>query len=199
MYTIKEQDGWYYLKKDGQQLHAPGGKVVKSMFKDLAERLAEDLEKYGEDPSDPVSLVAFHYAMTAFFLDNPRPMLEHSVEIGLSTDWDWTLANNPPDPHVWMAWVGLFGTPESQIEKGKEWVKSLTMMQLCATTVVGRYFESVNIPYIVATEIVPRKLSLKRFVQRIRKYNPYLDVDNCAKVLENFVFYFNVDKGEDTT
>lgn len=196
MYTIKEQDSWFYLEQDGRQLTTPGGKPVRTMFKELADRLVVDLEKYGEDPGDPVSLVAFHYAMIEFFLNTPREQSEAQYLIGFDPKWDWTMTCPSGNPEMMMAWMGLFGLGV-QMEEAKRWVNTLTEMQLCAATVIGAYFESVSIPYLMATVLNDFDAKkLKKYVKAISKYYPIGSVEDATKALENFKFYFNVDKGK---
>ena len=67
MYSISNCDEGYAIEKDSKALLTTMGHPVRTAFKPLADRLIKDLEKYGEDPSDPVSIVAFHYAMIDFF------------------------------------------------------------------------------------------------------------------------------------
>jgi len=195
MYTINEREGWYYLEKNGRQLTSLGGNRVRTMFKDLAERLVVDLEKYGESPSSPVSLVAFHYSMLDFFVDGNREDMERQIIIGFDRGWDWTLTCPSGNPDLMMEWMSLFGRGETQIENGIAWVKTLTKMQLCAVTVIGAYFESVNIPYLVATLISAKEL--KKYVQQIQRFQIWVSVEDGTKALENFLFYFNVDENPD--
>ena len=69
MYSISKSDcgEWYCIEKESKPLLTTMGHPVRTAFKSLADKLLTDLEKYGEDPSDPVSIVAFHYAMIDFF------------------------------------------------------------------------------------------------------------------------------------
>ena len=59
MYALKREGEWYVLCKNGVELLTPQNRSVKTKFKALADRLVLDLEKYGEDPGNPLSLVAF--------------------------------------------------------------------------------------------------------------------------------------------
>ena len=191
MYTIKKDDKWYKLEKDAKTLVTPMGQPVMTQFKTLANKLLSDLKKYGEDPSDPVSLVAFHYAMIDFFLDTPRTALVQSVAIGLTKQNDWTFNCPTAAPEMLMEWMGLFGTGSSNATPGKKWVSSLSLMKLCAVTVLGRALESVNIPFIIATKLSPK--DLPAYAKAINKYYPYVSSQEMTKYFKNFIFYFTLD------
>jgi len=72
MYTISRDEESLLIEKDGQPLLTPMMHPVRTVFRPLADRLLEDLVAYGEDPSNPMSLVAFQYAMVDFFSVMPR-------------------------------------------------------------------------------------------------------------------------------
>ena len=60
---------------------------------------------------------------------------------------------------------------------------------------MAAYFESVNIPYLVATLISAKEL--KKYVQQIQRFQIWVSVEDGTKALENFLFYFNVDENPD--
>ncbi|MFC1591236.1 hypothetical protein ACFL43_01800 [Thermodesulfobacteriota bacterium] len=193
MYKFKKDGDQYNLYKDNAPLTTPAGSPVATMYQPVAKRLVKDLEKYGEDPSNPISLVAFQYATIDFFMEMPREELEHSVAIGLEKDADWTFNCPTASPEPMMQWWGTFGKYSTQSENGKEWIPTLTLMQLCSVCIIGRALESVNIPFIVAT--ILEKKHLAGFAKEINKYYPYVSVAELKKYFDNFLFYFNADGG----
>ena len=192
MYALKREGEWYVLCKNGVELLTPQNRSVKTKFKALADRLVLDLEKYGEDPGNPLSLVAFHYPMVDFFVVSPRESLEHSISIGLDRGNDWTLECPSAEPNFWMRWLGVFGNGQQQSEEGKKWLSQISPMQLCAVCIIGRVMESVNIPFIVATKLKPS--ALKSFAKEIEAHYPYVSAKDLAVYFKNFLFYFNVEK-----
>jgi hypothetical protein len=192
MYTITKDGEWYSIAKNGKPLLTPMNRPVKTVFKTLADRLLSDLKKHGENPSDPTSLVAFHYAMTDFFSAMPRTELEHTVAIGLNQDNDWTFNCPTAAPEPMMEWITLFGTHSSNADIGKKWLSSLSLMQLCAVCVIGRALESVNIPFIVATKLSPN--TVKTYAKKIDGYYPYVGMKDLMKFFDNFFFYFTIEK-----
>ena len=189
MYTIQPHDDGFQIMKAGQELRTPMGRVVSTKSEPIARKLVEHLELFGEDPSDPQSLVSFHYSYLDFFEKGARPPLEHSVAIGLDEAHDWTYGCPSADPHRMMEWWGAFGRGPAQAEAGKEWLSTLSMQQLGAVCVVGRALESVNIPFIVATSL--KKKSLPAFIKVVDGHFPFLGAKGLKAVFENYLLYFN--------
>lgn len=192
MYGIRQDGDWYLIEKDSQPLLTPMGRPVKTIHKSLADRLISDLKKHGESPSDPVSIVAFHYAMIDFFSVMPRAELEKSVAIGLDPENDWTFNCPTAAPEHMIKWLNLFGTSSQNIERGKRWLSSLSLPQLCAVCVIGRALESVNIPFILATMLSSR--DIKKYAKEIHTYYPYVNINDLSTYFENFLFYFSLDE-----
>lgn len=92
-----------------------------------------------------------------------------------------------------MRWWEVFGPPLSgqTLEVAKSWLSSLTLMQLCAVCVIGRFLESVNIPYRLAT-VVDAK-GVKKFAAAIAECYPYVSATTISAAFENFLFYFNLE------
>lgn len=191
MYTVHPQDSGFQIMKAGQPLLTPMGRLVTTKSEPIARKLVEHLELFGEYPSDPQSLVTFHYSFLDFFEKGARPTLEHSVAIGLEEQHDWTYECPSAEPHQMMEWWGAFGRGHAQEEAGKEWLSNLSLMQLGAVCVVGRALESVNIPFIVATSL--KKKSLPAFIKVVDEHYPFMGAKGLKAVFENFLLYFNAE------
>lgn len=191
MYTVQPQNDGFQILKAGQPLRTPMGRLVTTNSEPIADKLVEHLELFGEDPSDPQSIVAFHYSYLDFFEKGARPPLEHSVAIGLEEAHDWTYGCPSADPHRMMEWWGAFGRGPAQAEAGKEWLAGLSMMQLGAVCVVGRALESVNIPFIVATSL--KKKSLPAFIKVVDEQFPFMGPKGLKAVFDNYLLYFNAE------
>ena len=191
MYALSKDDTVYSFNKDGKPLQTPMGRPVKTHFESLAKRLLADLETYGENPSDPVSLVAFHYAMTDFFDVMPREELEYSVAPGLDRENDWTFNCPTATPETMMNWMALFGSYSTNAERAKDWLSSLSPIQLCAVTVLGRALESVNIPFIVATMLSRRDVN--SYAKSVNAHYPYVETKDLKTYFDNYLFYFTLE------
>jgi len=191
MYSYKKDDGINKFYKKDQPLLTPMGSPVTTAYDALAKRLEEHLNKYGEDPRDPVSIVAFHYAMIDFFSVMPREKLEDNIRIGLSREQDWTFNCPTAAPEMMMNWFGLFGRFDDRVSEASEWLSTLSLLQLCAVCVIGKAMESVNIPFIVGRL---KKKHLKAFAKEVNKFYPYVPTNDLTKFFENLHFYYTVEQ-----
>jgi len=190
LYSYKNVKNTYNICDNDELLLTPMGRTVESNSLELSKRLIEDLEEYGESPGNPESLVAFHYPMIDFFKTRKRENLQYSVEIGLSPEEDWTLQCSAPDPNIMMKWWDTFGRAERQIPKGRKWLDTLKLNQLCAVTVLGNVMKSVNIPFVLATKDV----SAEEYAKMVVECQPYLDEEIIVKYFKNFRYYYSLDK-----
>ncbi len=190
MYSLVREEDWHVVHTNGRVLTTPGGKPVKTKSAELADKLLSDLNEHGESPSDPISLVAFHYPMIDFFSCMPRAELEHSVAIGLERQNDWTFNCPSAAPEPVMKWMSLFGATSAHADRAKLWLPTISLTQLCAVCVLGKAIESVNIPFIVAT--VLQKENRAYFADEIAKLYPYVRSDQVLAWIENFTFYYNL-------
>lgn len=193
MYSFFEENKTFCITKRGNPLTTPQGLPVRTRFKALAEKLTEDLSKFGESPTDCQSIVAFHFAFLDFFLTTPRPALEQSILAGLDIDNDWTFNCPTATPEPMMRWFSVFGSHENSAREATSWVFSLTLEQLCATCVLGKAIKSVNIPYILAKKSSDK--NLPKLIKAINEYYPYYGKAKLKRYYENFLFYFHLENG----
>jgi tetratricopeptide (TPR) repeat protein len=193
MYRSVKQDRWYCIHKEDAPVMTPMNAPVITSSQSLAERLVSDLEEFGEVPSNPESIVAFHYALIDFFLNAPRDENEYLIAKGLDKENEWTFSCPAAGHDCMMKWWAVFGQPMSaeQQEETKKWLSSLTMMQLCAVSVISRYTGSVNIAYRLAT-IVDRS-NIGQYARDIVAFYPYLRVKTLYQAFDNFIFYFTLE------
>lgn len=181
----------HVIEKGSQVLTTPMGRPVVTSYKSLAERLVRDLSEFGESPNNPASLVAFHYSMIDFFDVMPRNLLEQNVALGFDRERDWTFRCPSAAPEPMRRWWNMFGIANLNMEQGKEWLSKISLTQLCAVCVLGAAIESVNIPYILATEISQK--NIRRYAFEVDKYYPYVGKEDLARYFENFKFYYSLD------
>lgn len=196
-YKYIKQDDNFVFYKGRKKLKTIMGSSVTTKYESIAERLVLDLNEFGESPSNPISLVAFHYYIIDFCSNKEleRDFLEHSITIGLEKDKDWTFNCPSENPDVLMVWQDKFGLFEEQSIKVKGWVKTLSIMQLCAICVIGRALESFNIPYIISNRKDVNELD--HYSQFINEFYPYIGIEDLNKYFANLLFYFNIERGND--
>lgn len=199
MYTFKEQQGVFHIYSNNQPVLTPGGQEVVTEFKDLAKRLVKDLEKYGNDPSNSLSIVAFHYPYLDFHKINLDSFSFDSVALGLEPEWEWTFDCPTAEPEGMMRWISLFGIRSEIYDKAKTWVYSLSPMQLSAVTVLGRTLQSINIPYLIVN--VLDKSTINAYAKEIWDIESesfaFNNVIELRKVFQNYCFYYNLDNKKD--
>lgn len=197
MYRLLRDGEFYTICKGNEPLYTPMGTRVTTDSEILAKRLVKHLTEHGESPSNPVSIVAFHYAMIDFFANMSRMETERSVAIGFDEENDWTMSCPSPDPEIMMKWWSVFGRPMSSEERdqAKGWLSSLTLNQLCAVCVIGRFAESVNIPYRLLTNT--KVLNINKFAMEIVKFYPFVTSEELFQAFDNFVFYSTLDDNEE--
>lgn len=195
MYTVSKETDSLLIEKDGQPLTTPMNHPVRTTFAPLAERLLADLATYGEDPSNPVSLVAFQYPMIDFFSAMPRDELVKSIAMGFDLENDWTFNCPTVAPEPLKHWENLFGTHAVDAELGKKWLSSLTLTQLCAVYVAGRALRSVNIPYILVTML--NQEDIDSFAKEVHACCPFIKLEDMTKYFENFLFFFTLENPDE--
>lgn len=189
MFRYEKKSDAFIFYKGNECIKTWNGKDLKTRSQIVADELINDLEKFGADPTNPLSLAAYVYPMLDFFERIPKEESIHSIEIGLNSYNDWTLDCPTADPHNLMNWWGVFGKPDNQIEKGKEWLHKLELHQLCAVTIIGRSLESVNIPFLLDT--IYRGKNTDDFIKTIFKFYPYVSKRELKIYFEKFYLYFD--------
>lgn len=152
--------------------------------------MLDHLNTFGEDLESPTSLVCFHYSMLDFFSSMPRKVLEGEVAAGIDECCDWTFDQFIQSDISEKKWQSLFGEADKRIEEVLDWLKILERHQLCAVCVVGINLGSVNIAYIVATQIEDK--DLERFIEQAYDLHPYGYDNEVLPVLKNFLYYFRL-------
>ncbi|HNY69350.1 MAG TPA: tetratricopeptide repeat protein [Syntrophorhabdus sp.] len=202
MYRSVKKDRWYWIYKDDEPVLTPMNAPVITSHQLLADRLVSNLEQYGETPSNPESIAAFHYTLIDFFLNTPRDENEYLIAKGLDEENDWTFRCPAAGQDCMMRWWAVFGQPMSaeKKEEKRKWLSSLTLMQLCAVNVISRYTGSVNIACRLATSV--DRSTLRQYAGDIVAFYPYLRAKTLYQAFENFLFYFTLEgevQPEDTT
>lgn len=192
MYSFKQDGDNYIFFKGENELLTPGGAAVTTNHQPLAVRLLEDLDKYGEEWTSALSMVTFHYQMIDIFSKSSRAQIEHLLLTAMDRNNDWTFDCPSKIPEIILEWVSIFGTHADNYAQTKEWFPTLNIMQLTAICVIESTLESVNIPFVVATKIQPQ--NMPKFINQVYFQFPYGSREEIKQYLDNFLFYFNLEK-----
>jgi len=138
---------FFHRESDGLDIaETPGGNAIETSYRILAERLMQDIVKYGIDCYAPESIVPWHFTT----LDNFSKMEHEEIESVLDESFlqkqDWTLDSGITDKN----WIGIFGEPQERRGEIRRWLSKCTHMQLSAVCCIGNAHHSLNIAYVVA-------------------------------------------------
>jgi hypothetical protein len=190
MYNITPNNGFYIFRKKDKALLTPKGNPVITYSKILADNLLFDLIAYGEDHLIPSSMVTFHYTMIDYVSSIDVCELQQVMAFGFKREYDWTFNRRPSDSQLQTKWIELFGTYTSNSQAGAQWLYSLNLTQLCAVYTLSRAIKSINIPFIVSTNIAPSEIST--YAKEVYTYFPQVACEELSRYFNNFLFYFNL-------
>lgn len=198
-YSIQKQEDYYIVQCGDETLETPGGKVAKTSYLPLAQRLLKDWKELGYDSyTQPDSILSYHFSLVENFL----PMSKQEVLNMLNTlNWErnWTFQRCPsPDPHVWMQWIVTFGQgDDKKIQLVRQWMRNCTHMQLVAMTCVYNATMSYNVAFYLAVivEEVPeeeQEESVKHLHDFYSKFDPSIEYDEFWRIFECFRLYYGI-------
>jgi len=190
MYQVSQEDGIFRVLKQGEAMFSPAGNPVITKNRALAERLAGHFELYGESSEEQHSIAFFHYPRLDFIQYYPRQSIEQQLVMAFDPYNDWTLKRDGERKELSERRVRMFGEASSQAQKGRLWVVSLNLDQLCAALVLGKALESVNIAYL-ASQAKSRE-ELDRLIREITSLNPKFGKYPLAELFANFRFYWDL-------
>lgn len=193
-YRYENKDDSYHFFRNDRPLLTPQGSSVKTESAALADRLQRHLLVYGENPSNVKSIVAFVYPMIDFFSHIPPEIIKEQLLSGYDRYSDWTFNCPTANPGIMMEWVAFFGS-QDQFEGCKNWVTTLNSRELCAAYVLNAAIDSLNIPYILATNDLDQN-ELKNFAKKVNEFFPFSGGVDLNKYFDNFKFFFSLEKND---
>lgn len=200
-FCVVKSDNRYGVFCGEKMLKTPKGKTARTLYLPIAKRMMKDWKDLGyESYNSPTSILNYHFYVT----DELPGYAEHSKEIidfvnGLQ--WynrDWTLQPcRVGNPEIMMHWMNMFGCGEERVKKIAAWICYATNMQLAAMICVYKYFQSMNIAYLMAivVEHVPR-VNHRKAIRDI--FNFYSNFDqSCSytefwKIFDCFRLYYGI-------
>ncbi len=146
-YCYKLENGEYVIYRGNSQLLSPERNfVVKTKYEELAKRMVEDLEKYGNDLGIMSNIMSLYYSFTERFYIFTKEELEQSLidKYLCSDDWYIMYGVSGRDiPVRWAEWSSLKGVII-------EWLSKITMMQIAAVCCAAKAYESLYVAFCFA-------------------------------------------------
>ena len=180
---------WIYSKKSESGLTTPGGMRIFTKLKELAEKIYEDYDQFGDGVDSDLSIIPWHFEMLDRFLPMKREDMEDIVIKEYPIDNDWTFDVEDNDSKK------IFGDKEIRIKEIKKWLDSCHPMLLNAAYQIAKRFNSLNIPYLLALymEKYKRKDLMDKFGELadcIAKTDKYRSQDFILSRFNNFFVYY---------
>ena len=155
---FNEKTGWilcqsleryFFMKlndKGGTPLTTPGKKLVTTLYKELAERIFDDLEAFGSENMSVKSILPWHFTMVDNFASKTSEEIGESLAESFLKEADWTFK----DGSSIESWDNTFGEYEERKSEIVSFMKGLTNMQLTAMCCIANAHESLNLSYVLA-------------------------------------------------
>ena len=149
-WIMLESDGNYYFAhsegKDTALVKTPAGNAVRTSYKDLADRILNDLDTFGYNYRSPESILAWHFTMIDNFSMMEHSTVEKILDQSFMQKSDWTFDENQDDED----WTEIFGEEENRNNTIREWLSKCTHMQMTAACCIGNAYHSINIAFVLA-------------------------------------------------
>lgn len=191
-YTMKKEDDRYVIYEGGNVLTTPRGNSVTTLYKNVADRILLDLNRYGMNFHSADSILAWHFTA----IDNFAPMGHERVEQVLISSFlrevDWTCRE-----HHGSEWSRAFGKWKDRQGMIVEWLQKATIMQMTAACCIGNAYHSINLALTLAAimekytgeERAKAFDDLAHVIEENSYYGPYADI---IKDFGTFELYYGV-------
>ncbi len=190
MYEAIFKDGMYHLWEDQQPLCTPAGNPVTAEQPCLAERLVRHLEQYGKDPENRCSILFYHYPRLDLVQYYPRGRIVRLILTYFDPKFTWETrdeaqtATTPAEPS------GKTGPGQIRNSEAREWLKKLSLNQLCATLVLSKTLGSLNLALGLAR--LRGSTATDGLIRHLILREPSLGKEPLAELLANFRFYWEL-------
>lgn len=144
-YSIKKENEKYVIYEGDSVLTTPGGKTVTTVYKPIADRILEDLNKSGYAFRSISSILSWHFTLIDNFSRMGHDSVVQILERCFLSRPDWTCIERHS-----AAWQRTFGDWDTRASQISQWFEKATLMQLTAACCIGNAYKSVNIAFELA-------------------------------------------------
>ena len=141
---VKLDERYYFLDKDGDKLCTPGGNVISTLYRKLADRIFSDIVSYGLNDMGSYSVLPWHYTMIDNFAKMGKDRVIQVLEQSFLSQRDWTFLPND------NTWQQVFGIERFREEEIKVWLSKCSIMQMTAACCIGNAYHSINMAFSMA-------------------------------------------------
>jgi hypothetical protein len=149
---------WFAVVSGGAPVRTPMGTPVVSRHRALAEEAAEDVERYGTDPTAKTTTFSLQASYLDFGLRVKREVLEENT----AAIWpDDLFVRRPADPELVVTLEALWGKVELDRAGFRGALRGATLRQVMAAMTAGQVLRSAVLGWIVVStdrDLVPLTL-----------------------------------------
>ena len=200
MYEYKNRYYFYHSEKNGppEIVRTPKNKIVDTSYLLLAERILEDLGKYGYCYTLPESILSWHFTLLDAFLDMEHSEVETVLEQSFLSGNDWSFIPNDTVPR----WEKLFGKMNEREASIKSWLSKCSYMQMTAACCIGNALSSINVAYVLALIMenytgASRKHEFSKLIEMINADSIFGSDEDVEEIFKTFELYYGIHLDED--
>lgn len=201
-WAMLESDGNYFFAhsegKDTELVKTPAGNAVRTSYRDLADRILNDLDKLGYNYRSPESILAWHFTMIDNFSRMEHSDVEEILDQSFMQRSDWTFEENQDDE----GWTAIFGEEVNRNNTIRAWLSKCTHMQMTAACCIGNAYHSINIAFVVARlmenyEGNKLKQKFSHLARQIAENSVYGPAEDIIGDFSTFELYYGIHLNED--
>lgn len=146
---VSREKEYYFTYTGGNKLDyvkTPSGLRVHTPYRELAERILKDLEKYGYNYRSADTILSWQFTFLENFSSMSHEQLEQVLDQCFLQKPDWTFAVNQNNKD----WITSFGREPERKAMIRKWLSKCTNMQMTAACCIGNAYHSLNIAFVLA-------------------------------------------------
>ena len=148
-YELLKEDSKYFFRNtlDDTLLKTPNGKIVSTMYLELAERILNDVSTFGYDIHNSKSILSWHFTLIENFINMSKEEIVILLFNSFCPEDDWTYSIHSL---VSKEWGKLLGNSRLRVNRINKWLYNCTYMQITAACCIANVFSSLNLSFVLA-------------------------------------------------
>ena len=198
---VESDNSYYFAQIENDEtvfVRTPGGNLLRTIYIELADRILNDLDKFGYNYHSSESILAWHATMIDNFSRMDHSYVEAILDQSFMQRPDWTLKDNQEVEE----WTDVFGKGEERNALIREWLSKCTHMQMTAACCIGNAYNSINVAFVLARlmedfEGCGRAEEFNALASLIEDYSFYGPFEDNVVDFKTFELYYGIHLKED--